>query len=581
MTCIEKCFNLCGKRRAILNNYGHMLILGGPGSGKTTIALLKAHRIVTRGLPNTQSVLFLSFSNAAIRRINESAVDILQGEVGEKIEIKTYHSFAWDILRSHGYLLSQQRILKIVPSHDADVRRAGLDDTAWGREEERLFVEDGLVTFDQFAPKTAELFAQCPQLLCLYANAYPHILVDEFQDTDGAQWNIIKALSAKCDIIALGDPNQRIYDFRPGVSPKRMDEFCNQLNPQVYDFANENNRSPETGIANFGRALLQPRKRLPRYSEVKIVRFPPGRFSLFIKLATQNILTKTRRRVGCTGVNIALAARTKVLVRLMSDYLHDEHILNGVRHGPIAHDVLIDQSQVFLSARVTAFLLETNVLNIDQAIIRILELLADIHRAVGNKTRLLKANQYQRWADGIRNGTPKITKLVKSVRELVESLRQDTWSGSPRCDWICIRKQLENSNAEDLRQVAGNVRFLRILRKGSAIEQSLIELWRTQDNYTGATQAVETAILRDQILDSVRPTAMVTLMTMHQLKGREYDGVIVAENEYYPFVYQKEKAPYMDSRRLLQVSITRARMFAFLVTPKNSSSLEKLNGPAR
>ena len=170
---------------------------------------------------------------------------------------------------------------------------------------------------------------------------------------------------------------------------------------------------------------------------------------------------------------------------------------------------------------------------------------------------------------------------MQSITELVESLRQDTWSGSPRSDWIRVQKQLEKSEAEELKRVADNVRFLGILRRGSGMEQSLIELWHTQENYTGVTKAVETAILRDQILDSVRPPAMVTLMTMHQLKGREYDGVVIAEDVHQPFVGRREQAPYMDSRRLLQVSITRARLFAILVTPRNSSSLEKLYGPVR
>ena len=229
ITCIEQRFNLCEKRRAILNDDGHMLILGGPGSGKTTIALLKARRIVTRGLLDTQSVLFLSFSNSAVRRIAESAIDILRGEVGKKIEIKTYHSFSWDILHSHGYLLSQRRQLKIIPPYEAEIRRAGLDDAAWRREEGRLFIEEGLVTFDQFAPRTAELLNRCPRLLYIYANAYPYIIVDEFQDTDKAQWDIIKVLSAKCNIMALGDPNQRIYDFRPGVSPRGLTNSANSL----------------------------------------------------------------------------------------------------------------------------------------------------------------------------------------------------------------------------------------------------------------------------------------------------------------------------------------------------------------
>ena len=103
MTNPEEAFDICAKRRAILEGSGHMLVLGGPGSGKTTIALLKARRSVLERLQPEQSVLFLSFSNAAIRRILESAGKVLTPEVASQIDIKTYHSFAWDILKSHGY----------------------------------------------------------------------------------------------------------------------------------------------------------------------------------------------------------------------------------------------------------------------------------------------------------------------------------------------------------------------------------------------------------------------------------------------------------------------------------------------
>ena len=274
----EDRFDICEKRRTILEGRGHMLVVGGPGSGKTTIALLKARRRVLEELDPEQSVLFLSFSNAAIRRILESAGGVLSRDIAKRIEIKTYHSFAWDILKSHGYLTSNQRRLKIVAAQDAAVRSAGLKDEDWKSEQNRLYEEEGLVTYDQFAPRASDILHRSSVAKSCFASAHPLILVDEFQDTDENQWALIRALADGADVIALGDKEQRIFEWRQGVSEERLTEFGEALDADVFDFQNENNRSPATGIAGYARSLLSPDIVQDFPEDIELRRFRPGLF---------------------------------------------------------------------------------------------------------------------------------------------------------------------------------------------------------------------------------------------------------------------------------------------------------------
>ena len=114
-------FQLSDRKQCVLDETGHMLIMGGPGSGKTTIALFKAKSIVELGLlKNEQSVLFLSFARSTIARVEQHSQTVIEPEIRKRIEITTYHSFIWSILRSHGYLLNTTKLEILLP-HEASV----------------------------------------------------------------------------------------------------------------------------------------------------------------------------------------------------------------------------------------------------------------------------------------------------------------------------------------------------------------------------------------------------------------------------------------------------------------------------
>jgi DNA helicase-2/ATP-dependent DNA helicase PcrA len=166
------------------------------------------------GLGSDGKALFLSFARATVARVAQQAVGTLSREHFRRIEINTYHGFAWSILKSHAYLLSARQGVSLLLPAQARGRLAGLSGAERLARQRRLFNEEGLIAFDLFPSLLTELFNRLPLLAKSYANAYPLIIVDEFQDTNSDEWAMIEQLGRYSRIIALGDPKQRIYDFK-------------------------------------------------------------------------------------------------------------------------------------------------------------------------------------------------------------------------------------------------------------------------------------------------------------------------------------------------------------------------------
>src|SRR5688572_7434751 len=117
---------LCEKRLQILSSTENLLVTGGPGSGKTTIALLKALSQIEGGLNTGENILFLSFSRAAVARVLEASQRVLPKNQQSFLQIQTFHSFFWDILRTHGYLLGAAKKMKLILPHEERVLNNGI-----------------------------------------------------------------------------------------------------------------------------------------------------------------------------------------------------------------------------------------------------------------------------------------------------------------------------------------------------------------------------------------------------------------------------------------------------------------------
>jgi len=560
-------FNVDEKRAKILDASGHCLVLGGPGSGKTTLALMKGIRRIEEGLKSGQSVLFLSFSRAAVGRIADALKNTeCSAQVRASLAIQTFHSFFWYILRSHGYLLGAPHQLSILASHDEKAMAGGINSSspdwaAWETERLALFKRDGRLAFDLFAPLTRELLSKATRLRQRISACYPLVIVDEAQDTSSEQWGCMKLLAEHSQIICLADLDQMIYDHLPGVGAQRVAEIRDALAPCEVDLGTDNNRSPGTEILHFARDVLNGQVRGAGYIGVSRHRFHPDAATrdMAIRQSVGIVRTRVRTQLGREPDNIAVLASYGKGVAIISAALRAPN--------PITHHVLFDEAVVLLSARFAAYLLEPKAASDRREQLAVsLDLLADTQRAKGTMTALASAKKFRKWAARTRAGSAPSVNMIAALNSLLDAIASTPLTGSPAKDWIRIKRDLRATPDALLRVVADHLDYLVAFNRGERISASLAEAWRTHSSYRGARLALDNALAQEQLLSSGEATGGIHVMNMHKAKGKQFDGVVLFRSQYSsPFVWRDDPAPYSRSRKLLHVAISRARVHVLVL----------------
>src|SRR6266508_1055305 len=383
--------NICKDRQKILDARGHVLVTGGPGCVKTTIALAKAIQRINEGLLEGQEVLFLSFSRAAVARILEAGRKDVPPALLKRIKIQTFHAFCWELVRGHGYLLGAPRSITLLLPHDERTMRNGAEDVdpAWSTEQARLFEHEGKLTFDLFAPKALELLQKGAAFRALIADHHPLIIVDEAQDTGRDQWGCVAALAPHAQLICLADLDQQIYDWRPDVSPERLKEIISVLKPEVVDLGTQNNRSAGVEIVAFGNEILARNPRGARYRGVTHQEFGPkvAIRDSSIRQATGYISRLVQGTCGSPPQSIGFFTNWGRGVAIIARALQ-----GGGGQAEIPHRVEIDEAEVLLASRFVAFCLEPQATEW-AALATGLDLLAALFRAKGD---IQKAQQLER-----------------------------------------------------------------------------------------------------------------------------------------------------------------------------------------
>jgi DNA helicase-2/ATP-dependent DNA helicase PcrA len=574
---------LTPERQRLLDSQGHILVLGGPGSGKTTIALMKANADIERGRLDTgQKILFLSFARATIARVEEHAGGLLSAAVRQSVEINTYHGFIWSILRSHGYLLAPSKTISLLPPPEAAARLADISGAHSRKiEKRRLFEEEGLLHFDQFAPICAELLSRSNALRRIICDCYPIIMLDEFQDTNAAEWALIQELIRDSEIVALADPEQRIYEFR-GADPQRISDYLTSYTPDQYDFGTENNRSQGTDILTYGNDLLTGKNRSNTYENVSVAGYPFRKGSgVHLHLKAQVL---TSRKALCKSENpawsLAILVPTKSLMLQVSDFLTAEQELSGGKCVPeVTHEVALETAGPSLAAKVIGELLDGSgtAENVTQ---RLLQGLCEYIR--GRKGDKPPTKQDRALTDALLTHIGKRSNirgknrqaLVKDCERISAARGKLELTGDPAQDWLTVRRLIQTSESPYLVQLAVDAKYLRLMHRGTALRSRLGELWRSTGTYQGSGAAVQEALVQEHFSSSTRTWKGIHVMTMHKAKGKEFTEVIIYEGatKYQDRIVRpgSDSKAVAQSRLLLRVAVTRAMKQVHILTPRTN-----------
>ncbi|MGZ0102198.1 UvrD-helicase domain-containing protein [Achromobacter sp. KK8] len=548
---------------------GHALALAGPGAGKTHVALIKAQQQIASGtLKPGQKVLFLSFARPTVARILEKAAELISPDELQHLEINTYHGFAWSILRSHGYLLNAARGITLLPPPEAAAHFADIDASVREQEMLRLFEEEGRLHFDLFARLVAQLFQRSDRLARIYCDSYPEVILDEFQDTNADEWALIHQLGRHSRLIALGDPDQRIYEFR-GADPRRLGDFVEAFQPSSFDFSGENHRSSGTDITVFGNDLLADRNRGREYTHVRIVRYGFRRNQSPHFRAKAEVLAALRRLRNQPNASVSVLVPSKAFMLQFSQYLSSD--MDGL--PALRHDVAMDAESPSLAANVIAVLLGGG-----PSAELVSRLVATLHthiRGRGGNKAPAQAEMDLAGAIGTYMSTGKIRGknrvLIIEECQRIAAVRADLrLSGNPEEDWTGMQELIATSTSPQVARVAEDARFLRLLHRGSALRTALSEMWRTRGDYADAESALREAMLQEHFAATQKDWRGLNLMTIHKAKGKEFDEVVIYEGSFSGRIL----AVNADSRRIaqsrlaLRVAVTRAIHRATIVTPQ-------------
>ena len=595
------------QREAVMKTEGPLLLLAGAGSGKTRVLTHRIAYLIDEMGVNPWNILAITFTNKAAQEMRER-VDHLVGFGADQIWVSTFHSACMRILRRYIDRLGYDNHFAIYDTDDQKTvmkevcRRLNMDTKIYKerallaavssakdelmdvreyelkaagdynkaviakayREYQETLKRNNALDFDDIIVKTVELFKRCPEVLNSYQERFRYIMVDEYQDTNTAQFELIRLLADKYrNLCVVGDDDQSIYKFR-GANIRNILDY-EKVYPEAQVIKLEQNYRSTQNILEAANSVIQNnvgRKEKSLWtdkgagSQVSFRQFDNA-FEEAEFIAGDVARRVKREKVGYG--KFAVLYRTNAQSRLLEERM----IVEGIPYNVVGGVNFYSRKEI---KDVLSYLKTVDNGRDDLAVRRIINV---PKRSIGPATvekaaayagmygiSLFEAMEQADKISGMGKAAGKLATFVDMIRELRD--KAESSGIGELIEYILERTDYEEYLRNDDEESAGDrlANIDELITKAVAYED-------THDEPSLSEFLEEIALVAD--IDNVDGSDdRVLLMTFHSAKGLEFPFVYMAgmEDGLFPgyiTIMSDDPSDLEEERRLAYVGITRAK----------------------
>ena len=596
------------QKQAVETIEGPLLILAGPGSGKTRVITQRVAYLVKVCGINPYHIMAVTFTNKAAQEMKERLEQLL-GQACEALTLGTFHAICAHILRSESKSSGLDPRFIIYDEEDQTnvikqvLQELNLDPkqyspralhSAISAAKSRIITPDDYtklvnsyfeeivqrvypryqqllnqsqaLDFDDLLMKAVQLFKEHSQVLTKYQSRYVHILVDEFQDTNIAQYALVKQLAGKYrNVCVVGDPDQSIYSWR-FADLRNILSFEKDYPQAKVVFLEQNYRSTKTilGVASAIISANAQRKPKNLWTENEIGNKVVTMENYSEEDEAQSVVSEIEKIIGQNHLSFKDCA-VMYRVNAQSRALEETFVRYGVPYK------LVGGTRFYQRQEVKDIIAYLRVIQNPQDNVSLTRIINVPTRGIGQGT----LNKLRDWARAHDISLYEALEQVAEEKVLRPQINQ-ALIGFFTLIHELIAQSRQLSLAELLDQVLERTKYREYIlgnERGEEKWENVIELRSVAKEYDelnperALASFLEKVSLVSDIDELDEKADAVTLITLHQAKGLEFPVVFIVGIEEGILPHRKsfdDPGEMEEERRLLYVGVTRAQKRLFL-----------------